>query len=103
MAINEEKLLSEISRARYLLGYFSFDGCQVCKVLKPKVQELLMNYPEIEFIYIDTEKHPLLKGQYLVFTVPTIILFMKGREQKRFSRHISLVVLEDTLQRMLGK
>jgi len=97
-SVQNEEFGLLIKNSPFLLAYFSFEGCQVCKVLKPKVQELLKNFTEFEFLYIDTDEHPVLKGQYLVFTVPTIIIFQEGRELKRFSRHISLVTLEDYLQ-----
>jgi thioredoxin-like negative regulator of GroEL len=67
------------------------------------VQELLTQYPDFEFVYIDINQNPLFKGQYMVFTVPTIILFNQGRELQRFSRHISLQELEAYLERTVVK
>ena len=98
--MKEEEIQELIENSPLLIAYFSYVGCQVCKVLKPKVQELLKYFTEFEFLYIDTDEHPVLKGQYLVFTVPTIIIFQEGRELKRFSRHISLFILEEYLQQL---
>ncbi len=98
--MDDEDYLKKIQQAPSLLVYFSYPECQVCRVLKPKVEELLNQYPLFEFLYIDINRYPLCKGQYLVFAVPTIVLFQKGRELQRFSRHFSLRELEEYLRRV---
>jgi thioredoxin 1 len=86
-----------------VLLYFSNDACNVCKVLKPKVKELLQEqFPRMRMGYIDTEKSPLLSGQHRVFAIPTILIFFQGREQQRFSRNISLHQLEAAIERPYG-
>ena len=83
-----------------VLLYFSNDMCSVCRVLKPKVAELLSDqFPEIEARYIDIDKSPLLSGQHRVFTIPTILIFFEGKEQARFSRNISLHQLSEAIER----
>ncbi len=81
-----------------LLSYFSHDECNVCKVLKPQVKELAVKY-NIAFEYINVKESPEISGQYIVFAVPTIILFIDGREGQRYSRHFSLQELEATLDK----
>jgi len=95
-----QQLLDQIKKTPLLLGYFSFPECQVCKVLKPRVQDLVRQFPPAEYLYIDINLYPVLKGQFLVFTVPTLILFREGKELKRFSRHFSLNELETFLTRI---
>jgi len=92
-----EELLTDM---RGVLLYFSNDMCSVCRVLKPKVAELLSElFPEIEARYIDIDKSPLLSGQHRVFTIPTILIFFEGKEQTRFSRNISLHQLSEAIER----
>ena len=91
---------SEINKHEIILGYFSYPECSVCKVLKPKVQELLKDYPDVTFLYVDIHKHPEISGQLLVFAVPTIIIFYRGKESARFSRHFALQDLESALNRL---
>lgn len=62
---------------------------------------MLEQFSSIEFLYVDVHLHPVLKGQYLVFTVPTLILFREGKELKRYSRHFSLGELETYLIRII--
>ncbi len=92
-----EELLTE---KRGVLLYFSNDMCSVCKVLKPKVSELLREkFPKIEERYIDIDKSSLLSGQHRVFTIPTILIFFDGKEQSRLSRNISLHQLSEAIER----
>jgi thioredoxin 1 len=97
---NLEALQELMSEKRGLVLYFSNDMCSVCRVLKPKVEDLLADqFPEMELRYIDTDKSPLLSGQYSVFTIPTILIFFDGKEQARLSRNISLHQLTETIAR----
>ena len=89
-----------IAREKGVLLYFSSDTCSVCKVLKPKVAELLQEeFPHLQVRYVNTELSPLISGQFRVFTIPTILIFFDGREQARFSRNISLQQLDQALSR----
>jgi len=89
-----------IQSAELLVAYFSHDDCQVCKVLKPRVQQLSESLANVEFLYVDVRAYPAVSGQYLVFAVPTVIIFTHGREQRRFSRHFSADEISTTLQRL---
>jgi len=92
---------AELNNTEIVLGYFSFQECSVCKVLKPKVKKLLQDYPKVKFLYVDIHQHPEISGQLLVFAVPTIIIFYQGKEATRFSRHFSIQDLETALNRLL--
>ena len=95
-----EELQARIESEKGLLLYFSSESCSVCKVLKPKVSELLQKkYPAMQSLYVDIEKSPVIAGQFRVFTIPTILLYFDGKEAQRFSRNISMHQLEDSLDR----
>lgn len=97
---NLQELEEKIAGERGILLYFSSDSCSVCKVLKPKVAELLQSeFPLMEVRYVNTELSPMIAGQYRVFTIPTILVYFEGREQVRFSRNIALHQLEEAISR----
>ncbi len=97
---NIQELQDKIAREKALVLYFSSDSCSVCKVLKPKVEELLRDkFPLILARYVDIEKSPVISGQFRVFTIPTILIFFEGKEQVRFSRNISMHQLEAAIER----
>ena len=83
-----------------LVAYFSHDECNVCKVLKPQVREIVQEFDKAHFMYVNTKESSEVSGQFMVFAVPTIILFYEGREAKRYSRHISLQDFRSFLERM---
>lgn len=100
---NLELLAEKIRDEKGLLVYFSTDSCSVCKVLKPKVSELLRDhFPLMASFYVDTDKSPVISGQHRVFTIPAILLFFEGREHLRFSRNISLNQLEEAIGKPYG-
>jgi len=83
-----------------ILFYFSNETCNVCKVLKPKIYEMLQeNYPEIPFYYVDISLTPDISAQNSVFTIPTLIVFFDGKETIRKSRHIGVDELKDAISR----
>jgi thioredoxin-like negative regulator of GroEL len=97
-------LMNEIQEATEkeaaALFYFSTEQCNVCKVLKPKVAELIEeNFPEIKLFYVDIEKAPVISGQYRIFTIPTILVFFDGKEFLRKSRNVGLGELEKEIRR----
>jgi thioredoxin-like negative regulator of GroEL len=95
-----QELKEGIQNRQMVLGYFSTPTCNVCKVLKPKIKELLkQNFQKVHFFYVDIETVPEAQGEYMVFAVPTIIVFVEGKEIKRFSRHIGVGEVEDILNR----
>ena len=83
-----------------LLAYFSTDACSVCKVLKPKVAELVQTeFPKIKLAYIQSDVLPDVAAQNQVFAAPTILLFFDGRETIRKSRNIGISELQHEIKR----
>ncbi len=95
-----EQLDQMLSQHPGVLLYFSTPQCNVCKVLRPKLTALFeQHYPEILNLYVDTTITPEISGQYGVFAVPTIILFLDGREFVRKSRNFSPAELVEEVRR----
>jgi thioredoxin-like negative regulator of GroEL len=80
--------------------YFAGEGCNVCTVLFPKVQELLQQeFPRIVLGRVECDSHPDISAQHGVFSVPTLLLFFDGHEAQRYARNISISELRQALQR----
>jgi thioredoxin-like negative regulator of GroEL len=95
----ESEILKKLSESKVLVAYFSQESCSVCKVLRPKVETIVGNYSNLVFRYIDTTKYPNLSGQNMIFTIPTILLFFRGKEVKRWSRYLSIEEIKSELDR----
>ncbi len=93
--------LKEIIRDEVgVLLYFSGENCNVCHALKPKFKELFdSTFPKIRQIYIDAEQNPLISAHFRVFSVPTMLVFLDGKEFIREGRAVSLYQLKNKLLR----
>lgn len=95
-----EEFNQQIAQLPGTLFYFSHEKCNVCKVLKPKIHDLLISeFPQIEMFYCDTVLYPEIAGQKSIFTVPTILVFFDGKEFLRKSRNIGISELKNELHR----
>ncbi len=99
--IQDIKQLENLKETKLaFLVYFSHEKCNVCKVLKPKINSLLeTKFPKMEMYYSDTVLYPEIAAQNSIFTVPTIVAFFDNKESFRKSRNISLQELESILSR----
>ncbi|MFA5328968.1 MAG: thioredoxin family protein [Prolixibacteraceae bacterium] len=83
-----------------VLAYFSTETCSVCKVLKPKVSEMITeSFPEMKMVYVQSDKLPELAAQNRVFAAPTVVVFFTGRETIRKSRAFGINELKSEIQR----
>jgi thioredoxin 1 len=83
-----------------VLIYFSHSECNVCKVLKPKVQEMIeKEFDKIKIAYCDTVLFPEIAAQRSIFAVPAILVFFDGREYIRKSRNIGIDELYSLIER----
>ena len=80
--------------------YLSTPECSVCKVLKPKVIEMINNdFSKINFFYVDLNEAKEISGQLSVFSIPTILIYFEGKETIRVSRNIHLDELRNQIKR----
>ena len=83
-----------------LLAYFSTEACNVCRVLKPKVAELIHDeFPMIKMVYVKSDMLPEVAAQNQVFAAPTLIVYFEGREYIRKSRNIGIGELQKEIER----
>ncbi len=96
---SKEDLDKVVSEPVMSLIYFSSESCGVCKSLRPKIESLLDAYPNIKGSYVDVEKNTKLGISHSIFTIPSILVFIEGKETLRESRHLSVVELESKIDR----
>ena len=83
-----------------VLLYFSGEHCNVCHALRPKFKELFdAEFPKIRQIYRDAHENPEISAHFQVFSVPTMIVFLDGREFVREGRAVSLHKMTEQLKR----
>lgn len=95
-----EELRTRIEEKTMVAVYFSSESCNVCKTLKPKIIETLSGkFPGVEMVYVDIEKSPVISGQYRVFSIPTIDVYVEGREYARFGRNLMIHEFEQAVRK----
>ena len=83
-----------------VLLYFSGENCNVCHALRPKFKDLFDNeFSQIKQIYLDAHENPQVSAHFQVFSVPTMIVFLDGREFVREGRAVSLYKMTEQLKR----
>jgi thioredoxin-like negative regulator of GroEL len=83
-----------------VLLYFSGENCSVCHALRPKFKELFDNeFSQIKQIYLDAHDNPQISANFQVFAVPTMLVFLDGREFIREGRAVSMYQLQQKLLR----
>ncbi len=71
--------------------YFSAPSCNVCHALKPKLMKAFEeNFKELEVISVDVSQEQAVAAHFSVFAIPTLIVFLDGREFVRKTRHMSV-------------
>ncbi len=95
-----EEFIALNEKQEAVLAYFSTDACSVCKVLKPKVEEMAtVAFPKMQLAYVKSDVLPDVAAQNSVFTAPTIVVFFDGRETIRKSRAFSVDELQQEIAR----
>jgi len=79
--------------------YFKNNTCKVCEAMQPRVGEIAARY-EVPFQVVNVDEEPEMAGQFLVFSVPTVVIVdTEGRELTRFARNFSLRDIEAYIDR----
>ena len=80
--------------------YFSAPTCNVCHALKPKLFEALeTEFPAMQIMSVDISQTPDIASHYGVFAIPTLLVFLDGREFLRKSRHMSVNEVVEAVRR----
>ena len=101
--MTREELQTTIREEVGVLLYFSGEHCNVCHALRPKFRELFdKEFPQLKQIYLDAQENPKISSHYQVLSLPTILVFMDGKEFVREGRSVSLHQLTEQLKRPYG-
>lgn len=74
----------KIDKSGYKFLFFQGNDCGLCQGMKIKTERELKDYG-IEIEYVDLEENPKLRGEYSVFSFPTLLLLKNGKEIDRVS------------------
>jgi thioredoxin 1 len=61
---------------------FSAPWCGPCKAVTPVLEQLAAAHPELEFVQVDVDANPDAASRFGVLSLPTVILFERGRPRE---------------------
>ena len=96
---NIKDIEQTVADNRLCLFYIKAPDCGVCNVMLDKVVRLADQFPSLTSFYTDITEEPLIVGQFLVYSGPTVLLLMNGKEVYRGSQFIDMEELEYNINR----
>lgn len=96
---SNEELKNITDENSIVIVYFGSEKCGVCVALKPKIEELLKNYPKIKSVQVDVDTSPEMAASLNIFTIPGILLFIDNKEAIREARFISVPDIKNKISR----
>jgi thioredoxin-like negative regulator of GroEL len=86
-----ENINNTIEKNMAVMLYFSAPSCNVCHALKPKLIDALdANFDDFKVESVDISKSEEIAPHFGVFSIPTILVFLDGKEFLRKSRNMSV-------------
>ena len=86
---------------RLCLFFIKAPDCGVCNVMLDKVEKIADVFPSLCSLYTDIIEEPLIASHFLVYSGPTVLLLMDGKEVYRASQFIDLVELKYNINRYI--
>lgn len=83
MVVTDETFEKEVlgEKTRTVLVDFGATWCGPCKMLKPIVEGIAKEHPELKVVYIDIDSAPRTVMRYGVRAAPTLLVFRNGEKQ----------------------
>lgn len=93
---NYESIKDIIDNNELVLIYAKSNSCAVCNVLLPRV-EAVVNKKRIPSALVLIDNIPEFSGQFTVYAVPTVLIFVSGKEVFRQSQFLQVRDIEKEL------
>jgi len=78
--------------------------CGPCKMMAPVLAEAAGSFePQLRIGKVNTEEEQMLGGQFNIRSIPTLVLFRKGKEVDRISGAMNLQQLDQWTKQALTK
>lgn len=94
---NIDQLNQYLNKEDILMIYFDTDSWGVGKAVLPKLMDLADRY-KVKTVMIDIDKEALIRGQYQVFSAPTVLIMRQKKEVLRESKFINFENVERVLE-----
>ena len=82
--VSEQTFENEVlqSDKKVLIDFYA-TWCMPCRTIKPSINEVAKEHPEIKVVSIDVDKAPNISNQYGIYSLPTLVVLEAGNEVNR--------------------
>lgn len=94
---NEKEFNNLIEDEKVLVDFYA-TWCGPCQLISPIVEEVAKEYENIKVIKIDVDKFPELSRKYGIMSIPTLMVFSKGKEVKKHIGYLEKEGIEGLLK-----
>lgn len=74
---NKEEFVNEIKSGKVLVDFYA-DWCGPCKIQAPVLEQYAGNSSAAKIVKLSVESLPEVAGEYGVYSIPTLVLFVDG-------------------------
>lgn len=89
MILNDMKQIDEALSKPMTLVVTKTHTCSICQNIIPYIKERVHAFETLNLIELYLDDHDELRGKFMIFTVPTVMLYHEGKEILRESRFIN--------------
>ncbi len=90
----EEEFNREIMNNKVVVDFFA-KWCGPCKMLTPIIEEVSNELNEITFLKVDIDEIESLPRQFDIMSIPTLLIFEKG---KMIKKNVGYIDKEELMQ-----
>lgn len=103
--IDGSKFQDEVVRSSQpVLVDFYADWCGPCKIIEPVIAQLAKEYEgRVKFVKIDTDVNQELATQFGIMSIPTVMLFSKGKVEDMVIGAVPASVFKTKLDSLVKK
>ena len=103
--IDGSRFQEEVVRSsKPVLVDFYADWCGPCKIIEPIIAQLSKEYEgRVKFVKIDTDADQELAAQFGIMSIPTMMLFSRGKVEDIVTGAVPASVLKTKLDSLVKK
>lgn len=96
--LEDEKEFNNLIEDEKVLVDFYATWCGPCQLISPIVEEVAKENENTKVIKIDVDKFPELSRKYGIMSIPTLMVFSKGKEVKKHIGYLEKEGIEGLLK-----
>lgn len=84
ITLTTDNFQEEISKSTPILVDLWAEWCGPCRLIAPILEEVAREHPDsIRIGKLNVDEHPSIAATYDVMSIPTLLLFKDGKEERR--------------------